>query len=104
VRRGAVVTGTLSVSPGRLGLGLSLGGSWTGTLKLTAAGGPVTYHVTVPASLLGDVTVSPSSGSLAAGRSAHIKVTAGGGALLSTSEITVHPGGRRVAIYYRIGV
>jgi hypothetical protein len=101
---GAVVTGRLNVSPARLGLRLSVDGSWTGTLKLTATRGPVTYHVMVPASLRGDVTVSPSSGSLVAGQSAHITVTAASGALLSSPVITVHPGGRRVAIFYQIGV
>jgi RNA polymerase sigma factor (sigma-70 family) len=99
----AVVAGTLTVSPPSLGLKLSLGSLWTGTLTLTATGGPVSgYHVTVPVPLLKDLTLSQASGSLAAGQSVHIQVTAVGAALFSTALLTVNPGGLSVPVTYQL--
>ncbi|HEX9358655.1 MAG TPA: sigma-70 family RNA polymerase sigma factor [Streptosporangiaceae bacterium] len=99
----AVVTGTLTVSPASVGLKLSLSGLWTGTLTLTAHGGPVSaYHVTVPVTLLQDLTLSQASGSLAAGQSVRIKVTAVGNALFSTALLTVNPGGLSVPVTYQL--
>jgi RNA polymerase sigma factor (sigma-70 family) len=98
-----VVTGTLTVSPASLGLKLSLSGLWTGTLILTAHGGPVSgYHVAVPVPLLQDLTLSQASGSLAAGQSVRITVTAVGGALFSTALLTVSPGGLTVPVTYQL--
>lgn len=98
------VTGTLSVSPVQLGLGLSVGGSYTGTLTLTAVGGAVSdYHITVPAALLEDITLSRTSGSLAAGQSARITVTAAGG-LFSTAILNVNPGGLSVVLSYNLNL
>jgi hypothetical protein len=98
------VTGTLSVSPLQLGLGLSVGGSYTGTLTLTAVGGAVSdYHITVPAALLEDITLSRTSGSLAAGQSARITVTAAGG-LFSTAILDVSPGGLSVVLSYNLNL
>ena len=97
------MSGTLSVSPLHLGLGLSLGGSYTGTLTLTAVGGPVSnYHITVPVALLEDITLSRTSGSLAAGQSVHITVTAVGAGLFSTAILDVSPGGLSVALSYNL--
>jgi RNA polymerase sigma factor (sigma-70 family) len=99
----AVVAGTLTVSPASVGLKLSLGGLWTGTLTLTAHGGPVSaYHLTVPGPLLQDLSLSQASGSLAAGQSAQIRVTAAGGALFSTALLTVNPGGLSVPVTYQL--
>ena len=99
----AVVAGTLTVSPASVGLKLSLGGLWTGTLTLTAHGGPVSaYHLTVPVPLLQDLTLSQASGSLAAGQSVQIRVTAAGGALFSTALLTVNPGGLSVPVTYQL--
>jgi hypothetical protein len=99
----AVVAGTLTVSPASLGLKLSLSGLWTGTLTLTAQGGPVSaYHVAVPVPLLQDLTVSQASGSLAAGQSVQIQVTAAGAALFSTALLTVNPGGLSVPVTYQL--
>ena len=99
----AVVTGTLTVSPARLSLKLSLSGLWTGTLTLTAHGGPVSaYHLAVPVPLLQDLTVSQASGSLAAGQSVQITVTAAGAALFSTALLTVSPGGLTVPVTYQL--
>ena len=99
----AVVAGTLTVSPASVGLKLSLSGLWTGTLTLTAHGGPVSaYHVTVPVPLLQDLTLSQASGSLAAGQSVRIRVTAAGSALFSTALLTVNPGGISVPVTYQL--
>jgi hypothetical protein len=98
-----VVAGTLTVSPASLGLTLSLSGLWTGTLTLTAHGGPVSaYHVAVPVPLLQDLAVSQASGSLAAGQSVQITVTAAGAALFSTALLTVGPGGLSVPVTYQL--
>ena len=99
----AVVTGTLTVSPASLGLRLSLSGLWTGTLTLTAHGGPVSdYHLAVPVPLVQELTVSQASGSLAAGQSVQIRVTAAGAALFSTALLTVSPGGLSVPVTYQL--
>ena len=99
------VTGTLSVSPLHLGLGLSVGGSYTGTLTLTAVGGQVShYQITVPVALLADITLSRTSGSLAAGQSVHITVTASGAGLFSTAILDVSPGGLNVAVSYNLNL
>ena len=99
----AVVAGTLTVSPASLSLKLSLSGLWAGTLTLTAHGGPVSaYHVAVPVPLLQDLTVSQASGSLAAGQSVRITVTAAGAALFSTALLTVSPGGLSVPVTYQL--
>ncbi|MGH3121280.1 MAG: hypothetical protein ACRDND_09705, partial [Streptosporangiaceae bacterium] len=99
----AVVAGTLTVSPASLGLKLSLSGLWTGTLTLTAHGGPVSaYDLAVPVPLLQDLTVSQASGSLAAGQSVQITVTAAGGALFSTALLTLSPGGLSVPVTYQL--
>ncbi|HUY47532.1 MAG TPA: sigma-70 family RNA polymerase sigma factor [Streptosporangiaceae bacterium] len=97
--------GPLTVSPAGLALGLSLGGSWTGTLTLTATGGPVAaYHITVAAPYLQDLTLSRSSGSLAAGQSVRITVTAAGGGLFSAAILNVDPGGLAVTVSYQLGL
>ena len=99
----AVVAGSLTVSPASLSLKLSLSGLWTGTLTLTAHGGPVSaYHVAVPVPLLQDLTVSQASGSLAAGQSVQIRVTAVGAALFSTALLTVSPGGLSIPVTYQL--
>ena len=83
---------------------VSLGGSWTGTLTLTATGGPVRYQITVPASYLQDLTVSAPSGRLAAGQSKRVTVTAASSGLFTTAILKLQPGGLGVAISYQIGV
>ena len=99
----AVVAGSLTVSPASLGLKLSLSGVWSGTLTLTAHGGPVSaYHVAVPVPLLQDLSLSQASGSLASGQSVRITVTAVGGALFSTALLTVSPGGLSVPVTYQL--
>ena len=98
-----MVAGSLTVSPASLGLKLSLSGLWTGTLTLTAHGGPVSaYHVAVPAPLVQELTLSQASGSLAAGQSVRIRVTAVGSALFSTALLTVSRGGLSVPVTYQL--
>ena len=82
-----VVAGSLSVSPGTLSLSALLGGQ----LTLTANGGPVTWSIPTPESLLGVLTVTPSSGTLAAGQSVTVQVSV---SLLTalTTTLTVTPG------------
>ena len=102
---GVGVTGTLSVSPLQLGLGLSVGGSYTGTLTLTAVGGEVSdYHITVPVALLQVITLSRTSGSLAAGQSVRITVTAVSSGLFSTAILDVNPGGLSVVLSYNLNL
>jgi RNA polymerase sigma factor (sigma-70 family) len=90
---GSSSAATLSVSPTTVLLSPLLGGS----LTLTASGGPVSWSVSTPATLLGNVTVSPSSGTLDAGDSVTLTITVTG--LLSLdSQLTVDPGGHLVTI------
>src|SRR5580693_1228322 len=91
--------GTLSVSPGTVVLTPLLGSSIT----LTAEGGPVSWSVSEPASLLGELIVSPSSGTLAAGQSATVSISVSGLASLDTT-LTVNPGGHPVTVVLGVGL
>ena len=94
--------GTLTVSPTEVKLAQpAAGGPYTGTFTLTAQGGPVRFHIVVPGSEQ-YLTVTPSAGSLAAGNSRTVTVTAPAtspGALYMNS-ITVNPGALTVTIVY----
>jgi RNA polymerase sigma factor (sigma-70 family) len=81
------LAGSLSVSPSTVSLSALVGG----TLTLTADGGPVTWSISEPTSLLGLLTVTPSSGTLAAGQSVTVHLSV---SLLSalTTTLTVTPG------------
>jgi RNA polymerase sigma factor (sigma-70 family) len=82
-----LVTGTLSVSPRLVRVGL--------TITLTAEGGPVSYSIGAPAVLV----VSPSSGSLKAGASVTVRVSLGLGQLLSGDvTLIVNPGSIPVTV------
>jgi hypothetical protein len=91
--------GTLSVSPGTVVLTPLLGSSIT----LTAEGGPVSWSVSEPASLLGELIVSPSSGTLAAGQSTTVSISVSGLASLDTT-LTVNPGGHPVTVVLGVGL
>jgi hypothetical protein len=82
-----VVQGSLSVSPSSLSLSALVGGS----LTLTANGGPVTWSIPTPTTLLGLLSVSPSSGTLQAGQSVTVHLSV---SLLSalTTTLTITPG------------
>ena len=116
--------GTLSVTPTTIALGPTAGG----TLTLRASGGPVSWSATVSASLAGELTVAPSAGRLAAGQSVTVALgvietasldsqlvaSVGGGpasivpdvscgSKTVTGELTVTPGGHRVAVELSTG-
>jgi RNA polymerase sigma factor (sigma-70 family) len=97
-----VSQGTLSVTPSTLVLTATVGGG-TGTLTLTAQNGPISqYTVTVSSTVIGGLTVSPSTGSLASGQSAKITVTS---TLLSVdTQLTVNPGAHSVTVLLGVGV
>jgi RNA polymerase sigma factor (sigma-70 family) len=91
-------SGTLSVSPAEIVLAPLLGG----TLTLTATGGPVTWSISEPSSLLGKLIVSPSSGTLAAGASATVTLSVSGLASLDT-QLSVAPSGTVVTVLLGLG-
>jgi len=69
-----------------------LGASFT----ITANGGPVTWSISIPPSLIGAISVSQASGTLQAGQSAAIAIST---TLTSIeSQLTVNPGNEQVAI------
>jgi hypothetical protein len=98
-----VSQGTLTTSTGTLDLA-TVNGTASGTLTITAQGGPVSdYSITVGPALAGKLTVSPSSGSLAAGASATVTVTSTSLIALD-GQLTVNPGGHTVTVVVSIGV
>lgn len=94
----SAAAGTLSVSPTTVLISPLLGGS----LRLTASGGPVSWSISEPASLLGALSVSPASGTLGAGDSVTVTITAAGLASLD-SQLTVSPGGQVVTVVLGLG-
>jgi RNA polymerase sigma factor (sigma-70 family) len=120
----APAQGTLSVTPTTIALGPTAGGA----LTLRASGGPVSWSATVSASLAGELTVAPSAGRLAAGQSVTVALGVIETASLDsqlvasvsgdpasivpdvscngktvTGELTVTPGGHRVAVQLSTG-
>ena len=87
--------GTLSVSPGSL----DLTSPGSGSVTLTAAGGPVSWSVSVPAAgtKKDDVTVTPTSGTLEDGQSIVVTVTADS-ATKPKVKLTFSPGGEIVKV------
>jgi len=93
----------LSVSTGRLDL-VSVRGTAIGRFTITAKGGPVSaYSITAGSALVGRISVSPSSGSLAAGASATITVTSTSVVALA-GNLTVNPGGHTVTVVLTISL
>jgi hypothetical protein len=68
-----------------------------GTLTLTANGGTVSWAISEPASLVGELLLSQTSGTLAAGESTTVQLTVSGLASLDTT-LTVNPGGQQVTV------
>jgi RNA polymerase sigma factor (sigma-70 family) len=96
--------GPVTVTPNLLVLASILGGPATGTLTLTAGGGtPTHYAITIPSSLLGRLSVTPTSGTLAAGRSTQVTVTLVG-ILSADTQIAVTPGGQSVTVLLAVGL
>jgi hypothetical protein len=84
--------GTISVSPSLVLLTPLLGNSFT----ITASGGPVTWSISEPSSVVGDVTLSRSAGTLAAGQSVTVTISTTLAAV--DSKITVSPGNEQVTV------
>jgi len=95
---GLLATGTLAVSPTTVLLAPLLGGS----LTLTASGGPVSWSIAEPASLLGELIVSPLSGTLSAGASVTVTITVAALVSLDT-QLKVQPGGQAVTVVLGLG-
>jgi RNA polymerase sigma factor (sigma-70 family) len=87
--------GTLSVDPGELGI-TSPG---SGTVTLTATGGPVDWSVSVPAGQTkkDDVVVTPASGTLEAGQTVVVTVTVDS-ATTPKVKLLFSPGGKIVKV------
>jgi RNA polymerase sigma factor (sigma-70 family) len=95
---GLISAGTLSVSPTTVLLSPLLGA----TLTLTASGGPVSWSISEPTSLLGELTVSPLAGTLNAGASVTVTITVT--ELISLdSQLQVQPGGQPVTVLLGLG-
>ena len=90
--------GTLTVSADSVLLSPLMGGS----LTLTANGGPVSWSITEPASVLDSLTVSPSSGTLNDGQSVTVILTAPRLGSLNT-QLTVEPGDQPVTVLLALG-
>ena len=73
-----------------------------GSLTLTASGGPVSWSISEPFSLLGELTVSPASGTLSAGSSVTVTISVRGLASVD-SQLTVSPGGQLVTVVLGLG-
>jgi RNA polymerase sigma factor (sigma-70 family) len=96
-------SGTLSSSTGRLELA-SVKGTAIGKFTLTARGGPVrAYSITAGSALAGRISVSPASGSLAAGASVTITVTSKSLVALD-GKLTVNPGGLTITVVLSISL
>ena len=88
--------GTLAVSPSGGALAVPPGGT---TISLTAQGGPVTWSSTV-SSGLGTVHLSPSAGTINAGATVTVTVTASSTA--SGQKVTIDPGGTVFTIFIEL--
>ena len=94
--------GTLTASASEVRLSQpAAGGPYTGSFTLTAVGGPVKFSITspVPAS---ELSISPATGSLAAGRRVTVTLSAPaqGGPPTDLTPLTVDPGGLTVQVFY----
>ena len=85
--------GTLTVSPATL----EVSPPNSGTITLTASGGPVSWTVSEPPGMEKKVVVAPMSGSLPAGGTATITVTLEGSGK-PTVHLTFSPGGATVTV------
>jgi hypothetical protein len=103
--------GTLQVAPRTIVVSALAGAS----LTLTASGGPVSWSVTESPDLIGQLSVSPSSGRLLAGQSTTVSVNVSGGLLGRAvprtggrvcvgCQLTVNPGGIVVSVVIEVDV
>jgi hypothetical protein len=76
------------------------GGPYTGSFTITAQGGPIDFTIGSNAPV-GDLSISPSTGSLADGQQATVTVTVVSDAgLAADTQISVDPGGALVVVEY----
>jgi RNA polymerase sigma factor (sigma-70 family) len=94
--------GTLSLSAGTLRL-VSVKGVATAKFTLTARGGPVSYSITPGSSLVGSISVSPGSGTLASGASVTVTVTSTSLVALN-GQLTVNPGAQTIAVVLSVSL
>jgi RNA polymerase sigma factor (sigma-70 family) len=95
--------GTLVASPGAVTLTSTGGGPYTGSFTITAEGGSVSYSITDPAPT-GDLLLSQSSGTLAAGQTVTITVSVASSAgLAQETDLTVAPGPLTIQVIYPPG-
>jgi RNA polymerase sigma factor (sigma-70 family) len=87
--------GTLGISPSAVTLAPGGGGA-SGSFTITASGGPIS-HFNITVRSAHELSVSPSSGSLAAGQSVTISVTTTSTGPINT-WIVVNPGGNKVTV------
>ena len=103
--------GTLQVAPRTVVVSALSGAS----LTLTASGGPVSWSVTESSGLIGQLSVTPSSGRLLAGQSTtvSVNVTGGllglavprtGGGVCVDCQLTINPGGIVVSVVIEVDV
>ena len=91
------------MSPAAVTLSSSGGGAYTGTFTITASGGSVSYSITDPAPT-GDLIISNTSGTLAAGQQITITVSVANNAGLTyETDLTLDPGPLMVAVDYPPG-
>jgi len=92
---GEVAAGTLTVSPAKL----DITSPGSGTITLTAAGGPVSWSVSVPAGQTKKegVAVTPASGTLDDGDTIVVTVTVDSGTKPKV-KLTFSPGGEIVKV------
>jgi hypothetical protein len=85
------------------------------SLTLTASGGPVSWSVTESSGLIGQLSVTPSSGRLLAGQrtTVSVNVTGGllgravprtGGGVCVDCQLTINPGGIVVSVVIEVDV
>lgn len=74
-----------------------------GTITLTAENGPVHWSISEPSSLLGELVVSPASGTLASGQSIEVTISVSGLASLDT-HLTANPGGATITVLIGVGL
>jgi RNA polymerase sigma factor (sigma-70 family) len=91
--------GTLAVSPTTVVLTPLLGR----TITLTAENGTVNWSISEPSSLLGELVVSPASGTLASGQSTEVTISVSGLASLDT-HLTANPGGATITVLIGAGL
>jgi DNA-directed RNA polymerase specialized sigma24 family protein len=93
---------SLTALPTKLVLTAVKGKAASGALILAAVGGTVKYTIKIPAAVAGEVTVTPSAGTLSsAGASVPVSVTVKSAVSLDT-HLTVDPGGLIITIVLTI--